>query len=107
MTTNDSQPPGQRNREPVRVRPVRSRQFKRDVKLAAKRQLPLDRLGELIRSLASGEPLDRGYLDHPLRGRWRGFREAHIGPDWLLIYQVVGDELRLVRTGRHAGLFKE
>ena len=35
------------------------------------------------------------------------YREVHIAPDWLLIYQHDGDELRLVRTGRHADLFRE
>ena len=41
------------------------------------------------------------------RGRgWEGYREAHIEPDWLLIYRVAGTELRLARTGSHADLFK-
>ncbi|MCY3620546.1 MAG: type II toxin-antitoxin system YafQ family toxin [Gammaproteobacteria bacterium] len=89
------------------LRPVRSRQFKRDVRLAERRQLPQDKLRALIKSLALKERLDPAYLDHPLRGRWRGYREAHIAPDWLLIYQVVDDELRLARTGRHSDLFRE
>lgn len=45
--------------------------------------------------------------DHPLRGVWKGYREFHIEPDWLLIYRVKGDELHLVRTGSHADLFNE
>ena len=89
------------------LRPVRSRQFKRDVRLAERRQLPLDKLRTLIESLASNEVLDPAYLDHPLRGRWRGYREAHIAPDWLLIYKIDDDELRLARTGRHSDLFRE
>ncbi len=60
------------------------------------------RLTALIDALAAGERLDPAYRDHPLKGTWRGYREAHIAPDWLLIYQLVNDELRLVRTGRHA-----
>ena len=47
------------------------------------------------------------YRDHPLRGTWKGYREAHIEPNWLLVYRIEGDELHLVRTGSHADLFKE
>ena len=46
------------------------------------------------------------YSDHPLRGPWSGYREAHIEPDWLLIYRVAGEELQLARTGSHSDLFK-
>jgi mRNA interferase YafQ len=51
--------------------------------------------------------LTSAYRDHPLRGDWKGYRDLHIEPDWLLIYQVSGDELRLARTGTHADLFHE
>jgi len=36
-----------------------------------------------------------------------GARDCHIEPDWVLIYAIVGDELRLLRTGNHADLFKK
>ena len=87
--------------------PVRSSQFKRDVKRAGRRGKDLAKLRELLTSLIQQEPLPARNLDHPLRGIWRGYREAHIEPDWLLIYRVVGDELRLVRTGSHSDLFRE
>ncbi|WP_306770805.1 type II toxin-antitoxin system YafQ family toxin [Paraburkholderia sp. UYCP14C] len=47
------------------------------------------------------------YHDHPLRGEWGSFRDAHIEPDWLLIYKSDGTTLRLERTGTHADLFDE
>ncbi|WP_411269292.1 type II toxin-antitoxin system YafQ family toxin [Phytopseudomonas dryadis] len=47
------------------------------------------------------------YLDHPLKSNWKGFRDAHIEPDWLLIYRVEGDELQLARTGTHADIFNK
>ena len=87
--------------------PVRSSQFKRDVKRAGRRGKDLAKLRELLTSLIQQEPLPARNLDHPLRGIWRGYREAHIEPDWLLIYRVVGNELRLVRTGSHSDLFRE
>ncbi|WP_205622672.1 type II toxin-antitoxin system YafQ family toxin, partial [Haliea salexigens] len=49
----------------------------------------------------------RTYLDHPLRGDWKGYRDAHIEPDWLLLYRIEGDELHLARTGTHADLFRQ
>ena len=87
--------------------PVRSAQFKRDVGKAKRRDRDLSRLRAVLASLIRQEPLTARSLDHPLRGIWKGYREAHIEPDWLLIYRVTGNELRLVRTGSHADLFKE
>ena len=87
--------------------PVRSSQFKRDVKKAAKRGKDLDKLRTLVKLLIEKQPLPEQYSDHPLIGNWRGFRDAHIEPDWLLIYRVVDDELRLARTESHADIFKE
>ena len=67
----------------------------------------MDKLRTLIEALASSTPIDPAYQDHPLRGPWRGHREAHLAPDWLLIYKVEGEELRLVPTGRHVDVFRE
>ncbi len=53
------------------------------------------------------QPLAARHRDHPLRGIWKGYREAHVEADWLVIYRVEGEELRLVRTGTHSDLFKE
>jgi mRNA interferase YafQ len=88
----------------VRV-PVRSGQFRRDVKRAARRGKDMSRLRALIVRLLAGDALPERYKDHPLRGNWKGYRDVHIEPDWLLIYRIVGDELHLVRTGSHADLF--
>jgi mRNA interferase YafQ len=90
----------------VRV-PVRSGQFRRDVKRAQKRGKDMSKLRELILLLLAEDPLPERYRHHPLRGNWKGYREAHIEPDWLLIYRIAGDELHLVRTGSHADLFDE
>ena len=87
--------------------PVRSVQFKRDVRRAKKRGRDLTRLRTLLESLIRQEPLTARHLDHPLRGIWKGYREAHIEPDRLLIYRVEANALLLVRTGSHSDLFKE
>ncbi len=87
--------------------PSYSGQFRRDVKQAQKRGKDLDKLKTLLALLIEEKPLPRVYLDHPLKGNWRGFRDAHIEPDWLLIYKISGDMVRLERTGRHSDLFDE
>ena len=67
----------------------------------------MDKLRELILHLLTGEALPERYNDHPLKGNWQGYRDAHIEPDWLLIYRIEGDELQLVRTGTHSDLFDD
>ena len=81
--------------------------FKRDYKRAMKRGLDINRLDQVIRTLAAGEELASSHRDHALGGDWRGHRECHVQPDWLLIYYVDGERLvlPLTRTGTHADLF--
>jgi mRNA interferase YafQ len=52
-------------------------------------------------------PLPARYLDHPLKGEWKGWRDLHLEPDWLLIYKIDGGTVRFERTGRLADLFDE
>ena len=84
-----------------------SAQFKKDFKLAKKRGFPLQELKEVIEWLAAEKPLDEKFCDHPLKGKYASFRECHIRPDWLLIYQINNEELVLTaqRTGTHSDLF--
>ena len=72
-----------------------------------KRGLNLDKLKFVINQLASGNPLEEKYRDHALTRDYKGFRECHIEPDWLLIYQIIDEELVLIlsRTGSHSDLF--
>lgn len=83
-------------------------QFKKDYKIAIKRNLDIDLLDEIIRHLSNGEVLDEKYKDHPLSGNWQSFRECHIQPNWLLIYKIENAKLILTlsRTGSHSDLFK-
>lgn len=86
--------------------PIRSSQFKRDVKRLQKRGKDMAKLRDLLGLLIEQAPLPESYQDHPLRGNWNGYRDAHIEPDWLLLYRVDGDDLYLTRTGSHADLFQ-
>lgn len=87
--------------------PVRTSQFKRDVKRLQKRAKDMAKLRQLLGLLIEQKPLPDAYQDHALRGNWKGYRDAHIEPDWLLLYRVVGDELQLARMGSHADLFQQ
>ena len=87
--------------------PIRGRRFERDVKRAKKRGKDMEKLKTALSLLIEGEPLPERYRDHPLKGEWTGFRDLHIEPDWLLLYAIEGNELRLARTGTHADLFDE
>lgn len=59
----------------------------------------------MLRSLAGDAPLAGKYRDHPLSGEWQGFRDCHVKPDLVLIYEKPDPEtLRLVRLGSHSEL---
>lgn len=81
--------------------------YKKSYKLMKKRGLNLSLLDSVVYMLANGDTLPEKYHDHALKGKFKGFRECHIQPDWLLIYAIDDDRLILVasRTGTHADLF--
>jgi mRNA interferase YafQ len=87
----------------------RSSAFRRDYKREAKGQhrVTLDEaLKFVLLALATDQALDARSRDHDLSGDWGGYRECHIKPDLLLIYQKSdNDTLRLARLGSHSELF--
>ncbi len=83
----------------------RTGQFRRDIKRAKKRGKKFDVFKLIIEKLADGQKLEAKYRDHVLVGGYKGSRECHIEPDWLLIYELTADEVLLIRTGTHADLF--
>ncbi len=82
-------------------------QFKKDLKRAKRRQKSLKKIQDIMEKIANEESLEKKLLDHPLIGEWRGFRELHIEPDWLLIYEITSDKKTVIftRTGTHSDLF--
>ena len=82
-------------------------QYLKDLRLARTRNLDEEKLNEVIRILASGSELPRKYLNHKLSGKYRGLKECHILPDWLLIYasNKTLKLITLIRTGTHGDLF--
>ena len=83
-------------------------QFKKDLKLAQKQEKNTDKLFTVIEKLANGDPLEAKYRDHELVGNYKGCRECHIEPDWLLVYEIMDDVLVLMlyRLGSHSELFR-
>lgn len=79
-------------------------QFERDVKRLEKQGKDLDKLQVILAALRNRRPLPPANRDHALTGQWKGFRDCHVGPDWVLIYERGPDSLKLVRTGSHAEL---
>ncbi|MCC5842587.1 MAG: type II toxin-antitoxin system YafQ family toxin [Opitutales bacterium] len=87
------------------MRLAQTAQFKKDLKKQIKRGKNPEKILEVVRILQEGKELPEKYKDHPLRGRWLNRRDCHIEPDWILIYRVSPEELRLERTGTHSDLF--
>ena len=77
--------------------------FKKDYKRGCKQE----DFRKVVEILITNKPLPDKYRDHSLSGNYNGFRECHINPDWLLIYQIDNDilTLTLTRTGTHSDLF--
>ena len=86
---------------------VLTSKFKKGLKLAKRRGLDIALLDDVVEKLLHGIALEEKNVDHELKGKFRGFRECHIQPNWLLIY-LLEDEiltLTLVDTGTHSDLF--
>ncbi len=81
-------------------------QFKKDLEKAIKSGWKLEKLKVVIDILVSERKPDEKQRDHKLSGNWKGFRDCHIEPDWVLIYKLEDKYLVLSRTGTHSELFK-
>ena len=81
--------------------------FKKDLKRVRKRGYNIKLLDAVVQKLANEERLPAKNKDHALSGDYKGYRECHITPDWLLIYTKKDSELILLltRTGTHSDLF--
>jgi len=84
----------------------RTTQLKRDIKKLLKSGKDIEKLLRAVAILAEGQTLPHEYKDHPLSGKYKGKRDCHIEPDWLLIYSIEDQELILYRSGNHSELFR-
>ena len=88
-----------------------STKFKKDLKRVTKQGKNRELIDVVIGKLQHQEPLPPKNCDHALVGDYKGYRECHITPDWLLIYRIAKNQsielLELIRTGSHSELFKK
>ena len=91
------------------LKPVFTGQFKKDYRRAVKRGCKPEKVEEVISLLCEEKLLPERFRDHQLQNsrNYKGMRECHIEPDWLLIYRIEEDRLilELIRTGTHSDLF--
>jgi len=89
------------------LKPSYTKQFDRDLKRVLKRGKDKKKIKHIIQRLINEEILQAQYRDHKLSGNYKGRRECHIEPDWLLIYSVdkTNQEILFERTGSHPDLF--
>ena len=73
----------------------------------SKRGADLSKLANAVRMLAQDILLPSNFKEHPLKGKWSGYRECHLSPDWIMIYRKTDDMLILERTGTHSDLYNK
>jgi len=88
------------------LRPTYTKQFAKDIKRMQKLEKPQEKIKVVITKLVNEERLDANYKDHKLIGNYKGRRECHIEPDWLLVCKIKENEIIFERTGTHSDLFE-
>ncbi len=71
--------------------------FKKDFKRITRQNKEPQKLRDVIEKLLSGKSLEAKYRDHPLSGNWKGHRDCHLEPDWIMIYRISDQDLFLER----------
>ena len=81
--------------------------YSKSYKKMRKRGMDMSLLDDVVDALRNGKTLSPKYKDHALSGSYKGFRECHIKPDWLLVYAIDKNilVLALADTGTHADIF--
>ena len=86
---------------------IYTNQFRKDYRKMAKRGYQMSKLNDVLNKLKNEEQLEEKYQDHALKGNYKGYRECHVAPDWLLVYAVDKGHLILTasETGTHSDIF--
>jgi len=88
------------------LKPEYTNQFKKDLDLMLRRGKDKQKIADVISRLVNQTPLEPRHRDHALAGNFKGRRDCHIDPDWLLIYKIGVDVITFERTGTHSDIFK-
>ena len=84
-----------------------TKSFKKDYKKIKKQGKKISLLHDVLFDLMNELTLNKKLRDHSLAGNYKGKRECHLAPDWLLIYEIDKNHLVLHRTGSHSELFNK
>ena len=79
--------------------------YKKDLKYIQDNRELIYEIDTIVTLLAEDDaPLPEKYKDHSLKGQYAEFRECHIRPNWLLVYQKTKKDLilLLIATGTHS-----
>ena len=89
------------------LKPELSNRFKRDYNILIHRGYDITRLDAVVELLLRQAMLEPRHRDHPLKGKWRGYRSCHVADDWVLVYKIDNDRLKLMlsRTGTHIDVY--
>ena len=87
------------------------KRFKKDIQRDKKsgkfNEDDFNELKQVMTNLINEIELDKKYLDHKLIGDFKGFKECHLQPNWLLIYKIDGQYIKFARLGTHQQIFKK
>tara|TARA_B100000768_G_C11081423_1_gene290970 strand:- start:32 stop:301 length:270 start_codon:yes stop_codon:yes gene_type:complete len=86
--------------------PIFLTRFKKDIKRQKKRNKKPEKITDIINYICENGDAPSTSSPHNLIGNWVGFRECHIEPDWLLIFQVSEKTVTFFATGTHSDLFR-
>ncbi len=87
---------------------VFSRAFKKSFKkIRRSATFDSEKFEFVLNGLMSGIELPSQYRDHELQGKYSNYRECHIKPDLLLIYEIDRDFglITIIEIGSHSQLF--
>ena len=73
-----------------------TKSFRKDCKVLQKRSWDVKKLDDLVKNLVLAKN------GHMLKGHFRGKKECHVGFDWIVIYEISRDAIKLLRTGTHS-----
>ena len=90
------------------LKPAYTKQFEKDLKLMLRRGKDEKKIRAVMSCLIRQKPLEPKHRDHKLIGNWKGRRDCHVEPDWVLIYQIDEGAALIIfeRTGTHSDLFR-
>ena len=91
-------------KQPRTLKSICSGKFERNLKQMVKRGKDPEKIKAVIRLICDQAPLPERYVDHPLKGEWKGCRDCHVEPDWILIYAIGDGAAKFIRTGTHSDL---